>query len=263
MAHDLPPPQTPEFVDISQPFPLFEGASVIEIDDRSLLDVPTRYVRTERYGDWSLNVRGESKWFKEHDDYGQIRFAQSGKIFWIPHVYPFEPTDSHTDMPVIVDRERLEVWIEMEQQAESKETPALNFELHLDTDYGHCASVPEEGAYYGSNPYGSFLRFDTFFYENMPLYVQDVQIATHERGISAEDYLMNVYRKSGDTAMDEAMRGPMPDHVGLKHSYNHHSERESFISDNHHFGALWVPVADIRGGTLRADVTFPMFLGKK
>lgn len=94
-----------DILDATQSHDLFSG--VVIMDDGSFI-VPERYVKTPDGGIWKFDIHGRRKTFKDRDEYGEVRFFESGKSVWIPHLYPFEETDEK-GLPLIRDRERCEL----------------------------------------------------------------------------------------------------------------------------------------------------------
>lgn len=101
------------YLDGTQPHPMFLDVRIEETEHGVGFNVPKRIIDTPHNGKWIFDIFGGRRWFKERDDYGNIRFTQSGISIWVPHLYPFEETDEH-GLPRIPDRERCAVQIRLQ-----------------------------------------------------------------------------------------------------------------------------------------------------
>jgi hypothetical protein len=244
-----------EYLNGTQSHPLFENVRVIEEDGELSFSVPKRFIDTPSHGKWELEAYGRRRWFKEHDDYGEIRFLANGTALWIPHLYPFEET-TEQGVPLIPDRERcaLTVTLKSMQTFEPNDSP----NVMIETPRGSLSAdinLNIEISYGGDRNY-----FELFEMLGKPLVSQ--LVTYDDRWHSLAAYLE-------DPATPEAIeqyhlmmldRVPMPETYLRSKEPNDWTERTPSGHSGEAFGEVWVPVDELRRG-INADISFPLFKG--
>lgn len=162
------------YLDGAEKHELFANVIVSETDHGVRFDVPPRIVSAPDIGKFVLTAYGARRWFKERDDYGEIRTWQSltdpseGGQIWIPHLYPFEEVDEK-GLPLIRDIERCRLTIELQGHGyQGREVPPLEVSVHTDDD---VLTASENEASY--NPFGEFY-FTDFNSMNRTVHVEIV-----------------------------------------------------------------------------------------
>lgn len=234
---------------------LFAGAVIVETEDQLEFHVPTRLVETAEYGIWTLDVQGYRRWFKEQEDYGELRFTPKGVGMWIPHMYPFEETDEDR-LPLIMDRERLEVLISMRKLTSSTEEP-YPMRVKLDTENGEY--IAEESVEY-FNPDGIcyFPEFEWLGHKIAAYKVNWIEPKPKRPLIELWEKMV----ASGEIEKYRRMikgEEPMPPEFSAKAQSPNVITKDKHELDWNAFGEVWVPVELLRSGNINAKISFPDF----
>lgn len=240
-----------ECLDGTQAHPMFENVQVIEENDGLRFRVPRRLIETPTAGKWIFEIYGRRKWFKERDDFGDVRFTVSGDCLWIPHLFPFEETNAD-GLPLILDRERCEVMVTL-QQAEDNADIATT--AAIKTQFGELSAQESALSY---NP--EFIRyFDEFEFQGKPLVADTVTYPPH-RWESLEHYFREMHPDMDSETYYSILLGqlPFPEEYGAQFEPNDWQERERSGFSGTAFGSIWVPVDELRRG-IEADISFPCF----
>lgn len=244
-----------EYLDGTQSHPLFKHVRITEEDGELSFSVPKRFVDSPNHGKWELEVYGKRRWFKEHDDYGEIRFLGDGTALWIPNLYPFEET-TEDGLPLIPDRERCEVIVTMKsmQTFDPDESPDVLIETPNGSLFADTHLNIEE-------TYGADRNYFSWFEMlGKPFVAQLVTYDDRWRSLTA-------YLK--DPATPETMeqyhlmmldRVSMPDDYLRSKEPNDWTQRSPSEHTDQAFGRVLVPVDELRRG-IEADISFPIFKG--
>lgn len=231
---------------------LLDGAALIETDERLRLVVPDRTLTTPLHGDWLLKVSGERVWQKEDDDYGKQHSFNPLGLRWAAHVYPFEPIDSKTRMPVFRDQERLELTVSLNKTESSVEPYPI--ELLVDTDYGRFIGVPDLGTYHGSA--NTEFNFTYWYHVGQKNNMQVIELTDADPSIPPISVQVMARMAAGmsyhEAMKDDGYQSPRP-------QANPHSEREWETWGGHGFGTFYVPAVDLYGQPPACLVRLPCF----
>lgn len=238
--------------DAKQPLPLFEN---VMVDDSGNFRVPERYIGHQKYGVWGFSVVGRRVTFKSRDEFGRIRFFHRGEsdggAIWVPHLYPFEEKDSN-GLPLIKDRERCELTVLLSRIFGPKIYP-LYTQIHADGQtYGaerDIEAIFMDGAIFsefvcaGSEYIPESVEYPEKSWKTVGDYLE-------EKGRTEEYYDMMTGRT------------PIPDEYEQQFEANDWQVRQPSDLRVNRFGAIMVPVDDLRRG-LDAEILFPFFREEK
>lgn len=229
---------------------MFTGVEITEAGDTLRFRTAPRIIDAHELGKYILKITGSRQRFKEHDDYGEIRFTGSGTSLWIPHLYPFEELDE-AGLPLIKDRERCNVTVSLEPLQFTDEAQ----EVTIATPNGEftAGESPESynpwGILYFSefNAIGRALVSDLVTYPEMQWPTLAEFFAAELPDHSYHDYLQ------GPGSMDESLLEPYNRQFEPK---NWRARKPSGFQGNA-FGSIWVPVDELRAGIIEASIIFP------
>ena len=238
------------FLDSRQPQTMFAGVKITESGDTLRFEAEPRIVDAHELGRYILKIYGSRRYFKEHDDYGEIRFTQSETALWIPHLYPFEEVDEK-GLPVIKDRERCEVTVSLEPlQSTDERQQATVITPNGDFTAGEAPeSYNPLGIFYFSefDAIGRALISDLVTYPKMQWPTLSEFFAAKLPGHTYYDYIRN------PESIDEALLEP---YYRQFEACNWLARRPSG-AEGIAFGSIWVPVDELRAGTIDAQIFFP------
>lgn len=209
-----------EVIDGTNAIGLFEGVQISEGTEGDSFVVPPRNVKTPYKDIWELNVSGRVQWFKQHSDFGDLRFTTKGVAGWIPHVFPFEEVNER-GLPVILDRERASVIIHMTRLLAPKGSFEPD-ELHLETPHGAFTGRQSSEMWYCWGGHDGNIKFDEFSIQDKKLYAEKVIFDSNPRSIDFE------------------------------------LDGQNDWGGEEHFGSIWVPMELLRTG-INPLITFPGF----
>jgi len=251
---------TARYLDGAEQHELFANVIVSESDNGLRFDVPPRIVLAPSVGKFVLTAYGARRWFKERDDYGEIRTWQSltdpseGGQIWIPHLYPFEEVDEK-GLPVIKDVERCKLTIELQGYGHAgQEVPPLEVSVHTDDD---VLTASENEASY--NPFGEYYFID---------------FSSINRSVHAEvvEYPEIIYHTLGDYLDDKGMsadyfdimtrKKDIPEEFTRQFVPNDWNARKSSTFLSSATGEIYVPMHMLATG-IEAGISFPAFQPNK
>ena len=240
-----------DYLNGSESHSLFENVRVIESEGELSFQVPKRRINSENLGKWELEVYGKRRWFKEHDDYGEIRFLADGTGLWIPHLFPFEETDEN-GMPIILDRERCELTITMKsmQTFEPNGSPIVLIDTSQGTAIADIRLNIEE-------TYGADRNYFKYFEMQGKPFISQL-LAYDERWRSLKEYLNDPNTSASITDYERMMVSeiPIPEEYLRTKEPNDWTERSRADYDGLAIGTIWVPVDELRRG-IDATISFP------
>jgi hypothetical protein len=253
------PEKEPEVADAAHYIDLFKNVVIAQDDEGVRFSVPERILRSEKFGSFALNVYGEVEYFKEHDHYGQIRTLQrDGGIMcavWAPHLFPFEEVDPVTHLPDILDRERCSFVATLHREQEGEQSAPHPYELAIHSPRGIFAAIPDMGQSYSGHDV--FNEFHWYLHRAVGQHVE----WPDETPPSTADFLADLMVSDPDR-FNRIMQGEetMPAEFEKAHEPLDYRTRESWANESglQAFGAIWVPVDELRRG-IEAEVEFPMF----
>lgn len=242
-----------DYLNGSESHSVFENVRVTEAEGELSFQVPKRRIHSENLGRWELEVYGKRRWFKEHDDYGEIRFLADGTGLWIPHLFPFEETRAN-GMPTILDRERCELTITMKsmQTFKPNESPIVLIDTPQGTAIADIRLNIEE-TYSADRNY-----FKYFEMQDKPFISQ--LLGYDERWRSLREYLNDPATSASITDYERMMMSeiPIPEEYLRSQKPNDWTERSRADYDGLAFGTIWVPVDELRRG-INSTISFPNF----
>lgn len=240
-----------DYLDGSGSHQLFDNVNISEVEGELSFSMPKRFVNSANLGKWALEVNGGRKWFKEHDDFGTIRFLANGTALWIPHLYPFEETDE-TGLPLILDRERCELTVSMTsmQIFEPDESP----EVVITTPH---ATIGADDVINIEYTYGTDKNYyRQFMMQQKPLVSQLVSYDQRWRDLTAYLGDPTTPEKIEDYPKIMLGRVAMPEEYVRSKKPNDWTQRAISGHPGTAFGTAWVPVDELRRG-IEADISFP------
>lgn len=235
--------------------PLFTNVRIVEENGSLRFDVPKRFIDTPEDGKWSLEVFGRRRWFKERDDYGDIRFLKNGCAIWVPHLFPFEDMDEQ-ELPTIRDRERCEVTVCLQPPIDSYVDKPL--QVAIKTPQGEFLAHESPESYNADG----VSYFTEFTWNGKPL-VSDLVTYPERRWTSLREYLREMKPNLSAQEYDAIMCGEPSANEDIAPflAQDHPGdwwEREKSGYTSAAFGSIWVPVDLLRKG-IEADISFPCF----
>lgn len=246
---------TGEYLDGNLGHNLFAHASIIETDRTVELRVPPRIVVTQNLGKWILRVEGYRQWFKEHDDYGNVRFESTGQGFWNAHKYPFEETDTE-GLPVILDRERSNVLVSL-QEIDRYRTN-ISPTIKVETDYGTFTS--QHDSEFFNDEATSYFHYFVEAGKKSRMWAVQYPVGWQGRRESNEDYITRLL-ENGETerAAYFAKHGKDRPSRPENHQPFDYRTRSEAVRDYDDGGVPYVALEDIRRVSLNATISFPSF----
>ncbi len=243
-----------EHLDSNQPRPLFAEVNITESGDTLRFETKPRIIDARELGHYILRVTGKRKLFKEHDDYGDIRFTSTGTSLWIPHLYPFEEVDE-TGLPLIKDRERCDVTVSLEPLQFTNEAQ----EATISSPNGEFTAGEAPESY---NPWG-VLYFSEFNAIGRAL-VSDLVTYPEMRWLTLAEFFA---AELPDLDYYDYFRHPESVDKNLLEPYHRQFEPKNWrvrkLSGykGNAFGSIWVPLDELRAGTIDASIIFPTLAG--
>ena len=251
--------QSCEVFKADQRIELFRNVVITDDEYGVRFDTPERIVDSQLYGSFALRVYGELRYFKEHDDYGEIRFLhQAGEIsdaIWLPHLYPFESVDADTNLPTIVDRERCSFIVSLGRIEDGPKPAPYPREIAIHSSQGIFAALPDMGSFDSEEDYYTEFHWVEHgaiaqrveWPSDEPPSVTDflgellaTDVGRYNRILSGEEELPKAFEKSHEP-LDFRTRLTWVNETGLQAT-----------------GSIWVPVEELRRG-IDADIEFVMF----
>ena len=229
---------------------LFKNVVVTSSEGELKFETPPRIVETAEHGRWVLNVRGKRQWFKERADYGEIRtFTDGSGAIWVPHLFAFESIDEETSLPLVRDRERLNVEVTLRRLPGIGRSP-YPMAVRVDTLNGEYGAVEDIGLSYGS---AATVWFVEFVQPDGVLAAYDVEYPDVQRP-SLTDYLESLEPEEARKVLEGQQELP-PEFRAAEREI---SQQKSDVTGTP-FGGLWVPVDTLRRGEVYAKISFPNF----
>lgn len=249
-----------EILDGRGEYELFKDVVITESDAGVRFHVPRRVIRTtDGKGYWGLEVYGSLEYFKERDDYGEIRFLSSGTSFWAPHMYPFEEMDER-GLPLIRDRERCNVDIVLRSlAADTGHQSVPEVEAELRTPYVTLRAQDNIEDY---NPDGD-LSFSDFVDLSRPLPADEVKYP-EKRPLYFSEIVADL-ETNGQAELAESiltLRVPIPERYHAAYDPLDWQTRQPLKMVSSAFGEVWVPLDQLRAG-IDATISFPTFRPRK
>lgn len=240
-----------ERISANEEHDLFAGASLVEFEDELRLHVPPRIVQSDTNGDWILRVEGKRRWFKEHDDYGTIRFTGDGIGLWIVNQYPLEEVDAY-GMPIFLDRERIDIEVTLQQAFRDRSNAYP--ETRITTPYGMFEARNNIEVSYGTDRY----YYTDFSRQGHESTIWEVKFPVPWRSKRQTDKeFVAELRQNGEYERAEYFINSGHDvELALRSKPFGYESRTVFPTVGSEPGVMFVPVDVIRSGNIDAKISF-------